>query len=192
MKKIAIFFPMLLAVASADLQSKEFVKYDSSFDGAVSAGYVFKHECEFKEVYGSGIINAITFDGCYYPWQRWGLGAKLSYWRKKGCTSFLQLRSVVQQLPFTLYLRRRKEFDCGLQLYGSLGGGIIWTKEKSYLGCVNTTKGIAEAEAGVRYALWRGVGLTGAIRALFPSQDVNCCKARIGGIDLRAGISFSF
>lgn len=192
MKKIVRLSFFILVVTSLQLFGKTFEKYEAAFDGAVTAGYVFKHDCEFKEVYGSGIINAITADGCYYPWKRWGLGAKLSYWRKKGATSFLQFCSVVQQLPFTFYVRRRKEFRSGLQLYASLGGGIIWTKEKSYLGTVTFTKGIGEAEVGLRYPIWSGVGLTGAFRVLFPSQQQSCQTVRVGGFDLRAGIGFSF
>ncbi len=193
MKKIVAFlFFVLVSTSSLQLFCRTFEKYERSFDGALSAGFVFKPECEFKDVYGKGIINAITADGCYYPWKRWGLGAKLGYWRRKGETSFLQFCTVVQQLPFTFYLRRRKEFSSGLQLYASLGGGIIWTKEKSYLGNVTFTKGIGEAEVGLRYPIWKGIGLTGAFRALFPSQRQDGQKIWVGGFDLRAGIGFSF
>ncbi|MEX0940225.1 MAG: hypothetical protein WDZ41_02605 [Candidatus Babeliales bacterium] len=190
-KKLFFSFFTLMFLQSIQLFGKKFEKYDSCFDGAFSSGFVFKNESKFKDVYGHGIINAITADGCYYPWERWGLGVKFSYWRRKGRTSFLQLGSIVQQMPFTLYLRRRKEFDCGLQLYASLGGGIIWTKEKSYLGEVKFNKGIGEAEVGLCYTICHGVGLTSAFRYLFPRQSHNYQRVMVGGYDLRAGISFS-
>lgn len=189
MKKIVY---MAVLMAYMPLFGKALKKYSSCFDGAFCAGYVFKHDCSFKEVYGHGTINAITADGCYYPWERWGFGAKLSYWRKKGRTAFLQLHTLAQQVPFTVYLRRRKELDCGLQLYASLGVGGIWTKEKSYLGTVRFTKAIGELEGGVRYSMWHGVGLTGAVRYLFPPQKQDGQKVTVGGVDLRVGIGFSF
>ena len=126
MKKILFFsFLILLSVVSMRLSGNSLETQHSCFSGTFSAGYVFKHDCKFKDVYGRGIADAITFDGCYYPWELWGLGAKISYWRAKGCTSFLKQRSLLQEVPITFYLRRVKNFECGLQMYGSLGGGVI-------------------------------------------------------------------
>ena len=163
-----------------------------SFDGAFTAGYVFKNDCIFKDVYGRGIINAITGDGCYYPWKHWGFGGKVSYWRARGRTSFLQLCSLIQEVPITFYARVIKRFDCGLQTYGSLGAGVVWMKEKSYLGTVKQTKGIGELELGLQYSRCRRFNLVGAFRYLFPPQKQACDTVVVGGFDLRAGIGFSF
>ena len=193
MKKILfICFFTLLSMVSTRLSGNSLEKKHSSFSGTFSAGYVFKHDCKFKAVYGRGMVNAITFDGCYYPWECWGFGAKISYWRKKGCTTFLQRRSILQEVPITFYVRRIKKFDCGLQMYGSLGGGVIWIKEKSYLGDVRLTKGIGEVEVGLNSPVWHHLNLTIAFRYLFPSQCHAGEKANVGGFDLRAGIGFSF
>jgi|GEM_PF-1168052 len=199
MKKI-LFFSYLLALAvSTCLSGHEYEtseKKDLNFSTAFSAGYVFKNDCRFKEVYGKGMINAITADACYYLWEHWdldfGIGAKLSYWRAKGKTTFLKQCTIVQELPVTLYLRLLKRFACDLQLYASLGGGFIWTKEKSYLGHVRFYKGIGEVEVGLTYPVWRCVDVTGAFRYLFPPQSQSCHRVNVGGFDLRAGIGFSF
>lgn len=159
---------------------------------ALSAGYVFKHDCTFKQVYGRGIANLITVDGCYYPWECWGIGAQVSYWRKRGRTTFLKQRTHLREIPVILSIRRKKDFDCGLRLYGSLGGGIVWGKEKSYLGCVKVHKGIAAVEAGLEYPIWCDLSITGAVRYLFPRQSQAGHKVTIGGADLRAGLSWAF
>ena len=193
MKKIVFFsFLILLSVVSTRLFGNSLENQPSCFSGTFSAGYVFKHDCKFKDVYGRGIVNALTFDGCYYPWELWGFGSKISYWRTKGCTSFLKQRSLLQEVPITFYLRRVKNFECGLQMYGSLGGGFIWIKERSYLGDVRVYKGVGEVEAGLNSPVWHHLNLTIAFRYLFPSQCHAGEKVNIGGSDLRAGIGFSF
>jgi hypothetical protein len=196
MKKLILFsFFILLLVPSVQLfgkEEKEEKKNDSLFTGALTAGYVFKHDCLFKQIYGHGMVNVITGDGCYYPWEHWGLGVKVSYWRAEGKTTFLKHCSLLQEVPVTFYLRKRKDFDCGLQLYGSLGGGVIWMQEKSYLGKVHSNKGIGELEIGVNYPAWHWINVTGAFRYLFPRQTEFCRKVDVGGCDLRAGIGFSF
>ncbi len=192
MKKLLFFSFILLFGWSTHLVSKNIEKKQKRFDGSLTAGYVFKNDCRFKKVYGHGIANAITFDGCYYPWQAWGIGGKISYWRKKGCTTFLQRCSLLQEVPITLYVRRIKEFDCGLQLNASLGGGFLWMKEKSYLGKVRLNKGIGEVEVGLQYPLCRFMNIVGAFRYLFPPQKQSCESKVVGGFDLRAGIGFSF
>lgn len=195
MKKILFFFIALLPLVPLHLYGND-VEKDNKYDLAFSAGYVFKTESQFKDVYGHGIINALTGDFCYYRWDVWGLGAKISYWRKKGRTSFLQQRSIIQQVPITFYARRVKRFDSGLQLNASLGAGLIWTKEKSYLGKVKQTKGIGEVEVGLQYPIWRSLNIVGAFRYLFPKQrqskDCGCDRVVVGGLDLRAGLGFSF
>lgn len=159
---------------------------------AFSAGYVFKHDHVFKQVYGHGIPNLITVDSCYYPWDLWGIGVKVGFWRAKGHTTFLKQHTLLHQIPLTFYLRRIKDFQCGLQAYASLGGGIVWIKEKSYLGRAHRHKGIGELEVGINYPLWCSTNVTGAFSYLFPHQFQSCKKADVGGFELRAGIEFSF
>lgn len=194
MKKILfIFFISLVLLVPSHLFGND-VEKENKYDLAFTAGYVFKNDSQFKDVYGHGIINALTADFCYHYWERWGLGAKLSYWRKKGRTTFLQQRAIIQELPITFYLRRIKEFNCGLQLNASLGGGLVWMKEKSYLGKKKLTKGIGELEFGLQYPIWRCLNIVGAFRYLFPPQRQSnvCERTVVGGFDLRAGIGFSF
>ncbi len=193
MKKIIFPFLCIFSSLLPISLSGSTEQQGSCFSTAFSAGYVFKHnDCIFKEVYGHGIVNVITADGCYYPCEQWGIGAKISYWRAHGRTTFLKKCSLLQEVPLTFYLRRMKDFRCGLQLYASLGGGIIWIKEKSYLGDLHLHKGIGEAEIGMNYPIWRCVNITSAFRYLFPRQSHCGTKMDVGGFDLRAGIGFQF
>ena len=168
---------------------------DTCFTGAFTAGYVFKYnDCWFKEVYGTGMVNAITFDGCYNPWEYVGFGTKVSYWLAKGETTFQKRSTHLYEVPWTFYVRGMGHLKCNLRLYGSLGGGPVWIKEKSYLGTVSVTKGLGEAEIGAVYPVWSHLIVTGAFRLLFPCQSL--CDGgptvNIGGCDLRAGIGFAF
>jgi len=166
---------------------------DYCFTTAVTAGFVFKPgDCTFKKVYGRGIIDAVTVDNCYYFWKPWGVGVKVSYWQVHGCTTFLKQRARAQEIPLTFYVRGVKDFECGLQLYASLGGGVTWLREKSYLGRVRFHKGIGEVEGGFNYPLCGCFNITGAVRYLFPSQWHHGRKNNIGGVDLRAGIAFVY
>lgn len=199
MKKIIFFSFFIFLSFLSNLSARQFdyvafeEEQDPCFTTAVSAGFVFKHDdCTFKEVYGHGIVNVITVDGCYYLCNPWGIGAKISYWRAKGCTTFLKQCSLIQEVPFTFYLRRITDFQCGVQLYASLGGGVIWTKEKSYLGCVKLHKAIGEVEVGLNYPVWCDLNITGAFRYLFPRQSQAGKKIDIGGCDLRAGLAYDF
>lgn len=166
------------------------------FSTAFTAGYVFKRDSAFKQIYGRGVINIITVDGCYYIYSPWGIGAKVSYWRAKGHTEFLKQRSFLQEFPITFYLRRIKDFSCGLQIYGSLGGGVMLIKEKSYLGDAKLHKGIGELEFGLNYPIWNCINFSTAFRYVFP-RALDCkssCdpKLDIGGLDLRAGLELRF
>jgi hypothetical protein len=191
MKKIVIF--IFASTVFVQLFSNAFdEEKHHCFSTAFTAGYVFKHNHDFKQIYGHGVINVITADGCYYPLQPLGVGAKISYWRKHGRTTFLRQCSLVQEVPVTIYLRGIKDFNCGLGLYGSLGGGFIWLKEKSYLGNVHLYKGIGEVEVGLHYCVWHCINVTGAFRYLFPPQSYAGEKIDVGGSDLRAGIAFVF
>lgn len=186
MKKIKLIFLIFLSTYA-------FSRVDTCrFTNAITAGYVFKRDDNFKQVYGNGIINVITEDFCYYPWKCYGLDFKLSYFRKKGKTTFTQQCSLIQEVPITVSLRKIKNFRYA-QLYGSLGGGLIWLKEKSYLGEVKLHKAIGEFELGLnscRY--WHCINFTAAFRYLFP-RKTNCCEVvDLGGFDLRAGFEISF
>lgn len=190
MKKI-IFLLLLFTTTFHSLNSCE-----NSFYTNFSAGYVFKHDTDFKEVYGSGLANLITADFCYSRCGKWGIGTKVSYWRAHGKTTFLKQRTTLKEIPLTFYLRAIKDI-CSLQMYASLGGGIVWIKEKSYLGERKIHKGVGEAEIGLNYMVRECFNLTSALRYLFPAQRVckkNVCdhKIDIGGLDLRLGIGFSF
>lgn len=172
---------------------------DARFTGALSAGYVIKHaDYVFKEVYGRGMANVITADGCYQFWRCMGVGAKVSYWRANGKTTFFKQCTLLQEVPVTFYLRAITYFRNCLQLYASLGGGVIWMKEKSYLGCVHKNKGIGEFELGMNYPIWCWLNFTSAFRYLFP-REKQCCmtgpgfeKIDVGGFDFRAGLVCSF
>lgn len=189
MKKI-LFFVLLLAVSTQSFGKKFQDKKPWAL--ALTSGYVFKHDDRFEDVYGRGMINAITADGCYYPWKHWGFGLKTSYLRAKGHTTFLKQHTLAQEVPTTAYLRYMKAFNCGLQLQSSLGGGFSWLKEKSYLDNIHTYKGIGEVEVGLNRVVWRCFNVTGAFRYLFPPQGHNGKRIDVGGCDLRAGIGFSF
>jgi hypothetical protein len=191
MKKI-LFFSLFMLLSGVTRQLFANCYDYSCFDAAFAAGYVFKNDNHFKDVYEHGMINVITGDGCMYPWKYGGIGAKLSYWRAKGETTFLHYHTLLQEIPVTAYIRGRKKFECALQLYGSIGAGFAWIKEKSYLGTVQLYKGIGELEVGLSYPIWHYVDITFAARYLFPPQSRLCEKIDVGGIDLRAGIGFSF
>lgn len=194
MKKILLFSLLVFVLMlPTRLLCDESEKQNSRFSGAFTTGYVFKNDdCVFKKVHGHGMGNVITGDGCYYPWESWGIGMKVSYWLAIGHTTFLKRRTLLQEVPITFYVR--KLFDVGhdVQMYASLGGGIAWIKEQSYLGHVHTTKGIGEAEVGLNYPVQRRLYFTTALRYLFPRQSQGCEKIDVGGVDLRAGLGFAF
>jgi len=194
MKKIMI---LILGITSMPLWGKhERVQLsDTYFTGAFTAGYVFKYDdCLFKEVYGTGMVNAITADFCYNPWENVGFGTKVSYLFAKGETTFQKRCTRLHEVPWTFYVRGMGNLACNLRLYASLGGGPVWIKESSYLGSPRFTKGIGEAEIGMMYPVWSHLIITSAFRVLFPRQSL--CdggpKVNIGGCDLRAGIGFAF
>jgi hypothetical protein len=159
---------------------------------ALTSGYVFKRGQIFKEVYGHGITNILTADGCYYFQNNWGLGAKASYWRAHGQTTFLKQTTLLQEVPAIFYLRKLCQRPSGTQLYASLGGGFTWVKENSYLGTVSIFRGLGELEIGCNYPVWRSWNVTAAARYLFPPQNQNGTKKDVGGVDLRAGIGFDW
>lgn len=194
MKKNMLFFTVLVVGMFAQLRCHETCEESNPcFTTAFTTGFVFKHDdCTFKQVYGRGIQNVITGDVCYYPWECWGIGAKVSYWREKGRTALFHECTLLQEVPITFYVRKLSERWCNWQAYYSLGGGVIIVKEKSYLGCVDLHKGIGEVEVGLNYSWCDCFDITGAFRYLFPR--VCFCDKRIdvGGFDLRVGIGFAY
>ena len=162
------------------------------FTSALTAGYVFKRGDRFKQVYGHGMVNIMTADLAYTFKDVWGIGGKAAYWRAHGQTTFLLQPTSLQEVPITLYLSRAHDFDSGLQIYGSLGGGLAWIKEKSYLGTIKLHKGIGEMEVGMSYSACNYVSFTMATRYLFPPQMQVSTKKDIGGVDLRAGFSIDW
>ena len=198
-KKIQFATCILLACASW-MSAREESQNNSDFMLAFTSGYVFKPgDKTFQNEYGHGIVNIITTDLCYQAWDEWGIGAKLSYWRAKNNNN------LAQQVPLTFYLRRYENFDCGLQAYASLGGGVIWSQDTSDTWLrkndwgqpfINSyfAKMLGEFETGFNYHIWNRIHLTGAVRYLFPQQlspNVSVMRT-LGGIDLRAGLSFDF
>ena len=203
-------------IASLDTESSQ----ESKFITALTSGYVFKTgDALFTDKYGRGMVNIITAYICYNAWEKYGVGAKLGYWRAQILPGIAQktgqpLNSLAQQVPLTFYLRRYKNFDCGLQLYASLGGGVIWTSDstKEWTDQLNynssnliatqppsyfpTMQG--EVETGFTWQAWNRIHLTGAFRYLFPPKQrvssfgKNGTYINLGGIDLRAGISIEF
>jgi hypothetical protein len=164
---------------------------NSSFDLALTSGYVWKRDDDlFKEVYGHGIFNIATVDGCYYPCTNWGLGAKIGFWQRHGKTTCFQECTRLKELPLLGYVRAR--IGHMLQAYASLGAGVIFAREKSYLGCAKEHTGIAEVEIGAT-CNFDNVFVTGALDFLFPKQPH--CKREattFGGYGLRGGIGISF
>lgn len=163
------------------------------FSAALTSGFVFKHnDCRFKEIYGRGMINVITGDFCYYASCLGGIGMKVSYWQRKGRTACFNQAACLQEVPITFYLRGLMNVSCRLQGYASLGGGLIWLNEKSYLGHVKKWEGIGEAEIGLNYAILGCFDFTTAFRYLFPRHCQNGITFDAGGLELRAGFGWSF
>jgi hypothetical protein len=182
---------LILAVLGIPAVTYTYSECDgSNFDLAFSSGFVWKNDDLFKCVYGSGIVNAITVDGCYYPCTYGGVGLKTAYWGKKGETTILKQCTKLREVPLIAYLKAR--IGTWLQGYISLGGGVIFVREKSYLGCASTATGIGEAEVGINCHILHSFYITVAANALFPSTKINGHKAIVGGYGLRAGIGFSF
>jgi opacity protein-like surface antigen len=167
---------------------------DARFNLAFSSGYVFKHsDHNFREVYGLGMGNIFTADFCYKLCDSpWGFGAKASYWLAFGKTTFLQRHTWLQEVPVIAYVRLSKDFDRGVRLYGSLGGGFAYIREKSYLGHVQQVRGLGEVEAGFMYPVHHHLSIFSAFRYLFPRQKHDSIKIDVGGFDVRAGLTVYF
>lgn len=167
---------------------------DARFNVAFSSGYVFKHgDHNFREVYGLGMGNIFTADFCYRICDSvWGVGAKASYWFAFGKTTFLKRHTWLQEVPVTAYIRLLKDFERGVRLYASLGGGFAYIREKSYLGHRQQVRGLGEAEVGFFYPVCHHLALTSAFRYLFPRQKHDSVKFDVGGFDLRAGLAVYF
>lgn len=176
-----------------DVADDDQEKNRARFRTALSAGYVFKHDdAHFKDVYGLGMANVITGDVSFSPWQSWEVGTKASYWLVKGKTTAFNRKTFLQQVPLTFYMSKMFNMKGCVQWYVSLGGGVTWIKEESYLGHTHQWRGIGEAEFGMSYPVWRCCDLTTAFRYLFPRQKQGSSNADVGGFDLRGGIGYSF
>lgn len=160
------------------------------FDVALTTGYVWKTDSCFKQVYGKGIQDVITFDGCYRPLDHLGVGIKTSYWQATGKTTARKKHTKIWEVPLLVYLRGI--IGEKLQGYASLGGGVIFSQEKSYLGKVKKIAGIAEAEVGMNYYFYQDLYVTGAFRCLFPKTKKCGERVQLGGYGLRAGLGISF
>ncbi len=193
MKKI-IYSLVCVSLINAQLHARNFLSDEESpkFSSAFSAGYVFKHDDRFQEVYGHGMIDVITGAFVYYPWDFWGFGAKVSYWQAKGKTTLFNFCTKLYEVPLTFTIQRLILFKHGIDLYFSLGGGISWVKEKSFIDTIKFHKGIGELEVGFNWPLYKALKLTTAFRYLFPRQFLCDEKIDVGGSDLRAGLEFSF
>ena len=190
MKKILLF---LLCVGASSLLANSDSCSESHKSIAFTSGYVFKHDdTYFKQTYGRGMGNVITGDFYYHRCNMWGFGAKMSYWLALGKTTFFKHHTTLQQIPMTAYVRKTADFECGLQLYASLGGGVTWIREKSYLGHVSAWKGIGETEVGLNHPMWHCLNFTSAFRYIFPRQNIGTNKVDVGGLDLRAGVQILF
>ncbi|MGB8467403.1 MAG: hypothetical protein WCE21_00200 [Candidatus Babeliales bacterium] len=194
MKKIVVLTALLYAsIVSAGSCSVHTLE-DTCFTTAFSSGYVFKHDDHnFKEVYGRGMGDIITVDGCYHIRPSWGIGGKFSYWLASGNTTFFKRRTFLHEVPVTFSVRYMLNCCTGFQLYTSLGGGVAWMQEESYLGTSHLTRGIGEWEGGFHYSRCGRLSLTSAFRYLFPRQSHNHqSKMDVGGFDLRVGLGVSF
>lgn len=193
MKKLLFFTSIILSSISIQSMCQEVVCSSSHFTSAFTSGYVFKHgDRNFKEVYGTGMVNVITADLCYHRCNVWAIGGKIGYWLAVGRTVAFKRRAFLQEFPVTFYVRRMINFCSGLQLYGSLGGGFAWIKEERYLAHTAQARGIGEVETGLIYPAWCHLDFTAAFRYLFARQNQDTAKIDVGGLDLRAGVAYSF
>jgi len=163
-------------------------------DVAVTTGYIWKNDCRFKEIYGEGIQDVITVDVCGWFSECFGIGLKGSYWEAEGRTPVCRLHTNVHEIPLIGYVRREIEFDCTFAAYASLGGGIIFVREKSELGKVNTDTWGGEAEIGLNYYFFKNFYLTTAFRYLYFKKKIAGIdeRADFGGYGLRGGLGISF
>lgn len=164
----------------------------STVDLALSTGYIWKNDHHFKKVYGQGIEDIITLDGCYWFSRYVGVGLKGSYWSADGKTTVLKKSTHVKEVPAIAYLRAR--IGCVIQLYGSLGVGGIYVHEKSYLGQVNTSAWCGEAEIGLNYYFAKHIYLTTAFRYLYSRKEIHSLheNADFGGYGIRGGLGCDF
>lgn len=162
-----------------------------NWDIAFTSGYIWKHDKNFKKIYGSGVPDLLTVDVFFTPVEgSFGFGVKSSYWEKDGKTSCLHNCTKLKEIPTIFYARGK--IGGWLQFYASLGGGAIVIKETSYLGCVKTHTGVGEFEFGFNYYQFKNLYLTGAARALFPRKCRGGEIVDFGGLGLRAGLGVSF
>jgi hypothetical protein len=160
------------------------------FDIAATSGFIWKHDTNFKQIYGQGIQDAITLDACCGVWPYVGFGVQGSYWRARGKTLILRNPTHLHEIPVIGYVRA--QVGGRVQGFVSLGGGTIFVKEKSYLGTVRKRTGIGEVELGTNIYFYKNLYLTGVFRYLFPRGTVCYTTTDLGGYGLRAGFGVTF
>ena len=189
MKKL--FFLLLFSIPSLCISANS-ENFLSIFDLTATTGYVWQSDSHFKQVYGKGIQDVITIDGCYWPFRHFGIGIQGSYWLANGKTTILKKSTRLWEVPLNLYLEGR--IGQMFQLHGSLGTGIIFVNEKSYLGSVSHQAWSGEAEVGIDYYFFKKSYLSAALQYLYSGKEISETQERValGGLNLRAGIGISF
>lgn len=165
---------------------------DSTFDLAATTGYVWKTDSQFKQVYGKGIQDIITIDGCYWPFRYLGVGIQSGYWLAHGKTTISKRPTRLWEVPLNLYLQGR--IGRSFQLHASLGTGVIFVNEKSYLGNVSHQTWSGEAEVGMNYYFFKQAYLTVDLQYLYARKKISETheRADLGGLNARGGIGVSF
>jgi hypothetical protein len=187
MKKIYIL--TILAFISINMHAQRCAP--SIFDLVFTSGFIWKVDRVFKEVYGVGIPDLITVDGCYYLSDYFGIGIKTSYWERKGKEIIPDQPPKIQEVPLITYLRARVGY--GIQGYISLGGGATFVKENRDPIHFKKAVGIGEVEAGINYYIHRFSYFSCAFRYLFPRQSFEeTTLTDFGGLGLRVGLAFSY
>jgi hypothetical protein len=189
MKKLCILLLYSIPLFCASTNSENSF---STFDLAATTGYVWKTDSHFKQVYGNGIQNVITIDGCYWPFRHFGVGIQNGYWLAHGKTTVSKRSTRVWEVPLNFYLQGR--IGHLLQLHGSLGTGVIFVNEKSYLGTVSQQAWSGEAEAGIDYYFFKRAYLAFAVQYLYARKEIKEThnQADFGGVNVSGGIGISF
>ncbi len=166
--------------------------YAQTYDFTLSSGYVWKSDFHFKNVYGSGIPNLITADICYWLYEFLGLGIKSAYWEKTGRTTVFQQHARIQEVPLILYLKGG--IGDRIRGYFALGGGVIFAKERSYLGKIWQIVPGGDIELGVNCFIIKQLYVTAAFDYLFFYKQVSSFhgKRDFGGYGFRLGLGTGF
>ncbi|MCX6995399.1 MAG: hypothetical protein NTY13_06330, partial [Chlamydiae bacterium] len=164
----------------------------SCFDLVASSGYVWKSDRYFKEVYGNGIEDIITLDSTWWISRHYGMGLKGSYWSANGRVIGIPEPTNVWQIPLVFSLKGR--IGSTFQVYGSIGVDFIIVCESNFLGEANQRAWGGEVEGGINYFFYKQIYLNAACRYIYSRKFITAVQdtADFGGLDVRAGIGFSF